>query len=591
MRKNDEKQNITEESANAQPVEEKVSEVSQTAETDPENMQVADTDVQGKANKNRREQEAEEALKHLDSTPVQAPKKKRFQWLSMLFLFAAIALGIWLMFNIVSDVGDEGKSFGEVIKNSDYRFAIVTLVLLLVILFCEWMKYAVIMKTTTGKLNLRTCSKVAFLGKYYDNVTPFAAGGQPMQIYYLHKKGYSGGVSSAVVLIKYFAQMFCWTLVCLILMACNTGVLSQLGNSAWELTIMIGAWIGLAVNMFLPIMIVLFALLPKLSRALTSGVVKLGAKVKIVKDKEKAMTRAQKTVGDFRAAFRIMAHKPLNFLLLLFFCFTEVLLGFALPYFVMRTFNVPLSETGINAMFSVMALNVYAAQSVTVIPTPGNSGAIEAVVTKAFSAVVLNSVVTWVVVVWRFAVYYIYIIIGLCLTVYELIRKFYRARKAKRKEMAELFKIYGEHKERRLKEPEDTRLYADDGCISKEELSEIVALADLKAVKAKLAQIGYVNCEKNKAYKNLKLTDVANGTMFNRTQEFADAKNNYIYSGGVIAAVGSDIPEYIVIEIDKVNRKDKSAAIERLLVYAKDKKDGKEETEIKPDETGDGSVQ
>ena len=86
-------------------------------------------------------------------------------------------------------------------------------------------------------------------------------------------------------------------------------------------------------------------------------------------------------------------------------------------------------------MISVMALNVYSAQSVTVIPTPGNSGAMEVVVTKSFAAVASAAVLSWSVLVWRFAVYYIYIIIGIGLTVFEFIRKIVRANRKKKAEL------------------------------------------------------------------------------------------------------------------------------------------------------------
>ncbi len=538
----------------------------------------------GKGVKVKKIQDAEEALKSLDGEPAPPPKRKKYNWLSFIFLFGVIALGIWAMTQIVSDMGDEALSLGDIFAQGSWEFALISVAVLLVILFCEWMKYVVVMKTTTGKLHLRTSSKVAFLGKFYDNITPFAAGGQPMQIHYLHKKGLSGGVSSAVVLIKYFAQMFCWTFLSLLLMACNTGVLSLLDGKGTFLSknlIMAGAWIGLAVNMFLPVMIVLFALLPKMSRALTSFAVNIGAKVKIVKNKEKAMTKAQKTVNDFRAAFSIMAHKPLNFILLIVFCITETLLSFAFPYFIMRTFNAlptELVNEGISVLISVMALNVYASLSVTIIPTPGNSGALEAVITTAFSAVATPALLTCVVVAWRSAVYYIYIIIGLVLTIYEFARKIYRTEKARRRERAELFRLYGARKQKRLKEPEEERI--DDGgeCISKEELTSIVSLANVKAIKAKLADGGYVNCERDKAYRDLKLSDVAVGAMFNHTQEFADEKNNFVYSGGVYQINGAQVPEYIVIEIDKTDKKSGESAICRLLVYAKDKKQENEET-------------
>ena len=398
----------------------------------PSEEQTAEAETPAKSD--LKKASAEEALKNFEGRTIEAPKKKKFGWLGYAFLLVAIGLGIYLMFNIVNDMG-EAKTLGEVLAGADWVFAVISLAVLLTIIVCECMKYVIVMRTTTGRFNLRASIKVAFLGKFYDNVTPFAAGGQPMQIYYLHKKGYSGGISSAVILIRYFAQMFCWTIVSLLLMACNTSVLQRLGDSAWETVIMVSAWFGLVVNMLLPLMIVLFAILPKFAHALVNFVITVGYKIKIVKDKEKAMENAQKVVSDFRAVFRIMAHKPLNLLLLIVFNLVEVLFSFAFPYFVLRTFSALPEGSGFAVMISVMALNVYSAQSVTVIPTPGNSGAMEVVVTKSFAAVASAAVLSWSVLVWRFAVYYIYIIIGIGLTVFEFIRKIVRANRKKKAEL------------------------------------------------------------------------------------------------------------------------------------------------------------
>jgi hypothetical protein len=80
-----------------------------------------------------------------------------------------------------------------------------------------------------------------------------------------------------------------------------------------------------------------------------------------------------------------------------------------------------------------MALNAYATFAVTIIPTPGNSGVAESASLIAFS-VFLTTVGAWVVFAWRFVVYYIYIIIGIGITIFEVIRKFVRARIAKNRE-------------------------------------------------------------------------------------------------------------------------------------------------------------
>jgi len=402
-------------------------------EVNPEGEEEIKADLNGDGKVDEDESEIDDALKNLENRTIEPPKKRKYGWVGYVFLCAVIAVGIWLIFEITKDIDGDAKSLGDALAGGNWLFGVLSVGVLLVILFSEWMKYSIIMKTTTGKFNLRSSLKVGLLGKFYDNVTPFAVGGQPMQIYYLHKKGFSGGESSAVVLIKYFAQMFCYTLVSLVIMASNTGVLDRI-DPTWQTIITIGAWIGLVVNMFLPLMIVTFAIVPKFARGLASLVVGLGAKLRIVKDKQATMAKAEKVVSDFRAGFKIMSRKPLNLIALVLFCLIEVTLTFSLPYFVMRAYSALPAGGGFTLYMTVVALNVYCTQAVAVIPTPGNSGAIEGVLASAYKAIAVTSL-SWALFTWRFAVYYIYIVIGMGLVIYELIRKIYRARKKKKQEL------------------------------------------------------------------------------------------------------------------------------------------------------------
>lgn len=421
-------ENLTEEKTVAEDNTVEVTETADAEATAPQTEEAANV-----AETETAENE-DDAFKNFGTATVEPPKKKKYGWVGTVLLLVAIGLGIWAMFGITHEVADaETTPVWTLVRQSNWVFALICLAVLLGILVFDWLKYSVIMKATTGKFSPRTSLKVQLLGKFYDNVTPFAVGGQPMQIYYLHKKGYSGGVSSAVVLIKYFCNMTCMCLVSLLLMACNTHVLGAIETDWARILIHVAAWVGLAVNMFLPLMVLFFVIFPKFAQKLASLVIGAGAKLKIVKDKEKTMTKALKTVNDFRTAFKIMAKKPAEFVALILFCLIEECLRFALPFFVMKMFNGIGSEAGFSTMITVMALNVFVTQSVCIIPTPGNSGAIESIGTIAFTAVITNAgVLGWSVLIWRFFVFYIYIIIGIGITVFEFIRKLVRGKRQKR---------------------------------------------------------------------------------------------------------------------------------------------------------------
>lgn len=376
------------------------------------------------------EEEVETAIKTFSERELPQPKKRKNRWIGTVLLLAVIALGLYFMITLATTVGEgEIQSLDKVFSNINWLYAGIALAILVVSIFADALKYSVVTRATEGKSNFRTSCKVALLGKYYDNITPFASGGQPMQIYYLHKKGYSTGSASAVILIKYFANMFAWVTICFCLMAFNGNALNvYVTDNATRQVFLIAGWIGWAVNAIMPILIVVFAFFPKITGKMLGGIVTLLHKMRIVKDKERAMKRVYNGVNDFRASFVIMSKKPLRFLMLLFLCVFEPFITMSFPYFALVALGGDAVTPGISTMFAVMTLNVFASMSVAVIPTPGNSGFVENAVLLAFQNIA-STVLFWVVFVWRFCTYYIYILIGLILNIFEVIRGAVRARR------------------------------------------------------------------------------------------------------------------------------------------------------------------
>lgn len=398
--------------------------------------------------------DVEQALRNFDSKQIAEPPKKKHGWVGMVVLLVIIALGIFFMVQQALTIGDgDMKSLPEVVKNANVKYVAITFVVLIAIMFLECFKFAVITHATTGKLRLLNSIKVSFLGRYYDGITPFSAGGQPMQIFYLHKKGYKAGTSTAIVLIKYFINMVSWVTMCMLLMAINRAALdTYVENFTVRQTIQIAGWIGWAVNAVSPFSIIFFAIFPKITNKILlffiniateiswkavsrkerkTGKNQLQRKIKILRRKEKWISSAHTSVKDFRAAFIVMSHKPVQFILLLVSCIGEQFLSWAFPYFILVALGGGDVTSGADTMFAVMTLSAYVAMSVAVIPTPGNSGAVENVMLAVFKAVG-GAFTFWVVFTWRFLMYYIYIIIGVGITIFEVIRKIVRSRREKR---------------------------------------------------------------------------------------------------------------------------------------------------------------
>lgn len=368
-----------------------------------------------------------EAYSYFDSkNPPPPPKKdKKKSWIGKIFLLAVIAFGVVMMVQLAGSMSSEQKPLWEVIAQLDPLYGTLTLVAILLILLIDAAKYFIALSATTQKAHPLISVKVALLGRYYDNVTPFATGGQPMQIYYLHKKGFSGGLSAAVVFIKYAFNTCAWLFVAAFAMIFGASSLSKVSTGGF---LQITGWIGWCVNALLPLFIFGFVIFPKFSMKLTEWLIRIGHKLRIVKNKDAAIEKAFDVVRDFRSSFAIMAHHPLEFILLSLSCIAELSLTFALPFFIMKAFGGLGAEAGLAVLIEVMALNAYATFASSVIPTPGNSGAIESTITMAFSSIA-NSILIWVVFFWRFATYYLYILIGVGITVFDFVESFLQKKK------------------------------------------------------------------------------------------------------------------------------------------------------------------
>ena len=113
-------------------------------------------------------------------------------------------------------------------------------------------------------------------------------------------------------------------------------------------------------------------------------------------------------------------------------CILESLLFVTLPFFVVIAIaNIPLTaETGMRLVMQIACLVVISRYTALLVPTPGNTGALEAASSLVFVTVAgIEPVVGWVVLVWRFCTYYVYILSGIGINIFEIIRGAVRARK------------------------------------------------------------------------------------------------------------------------------------------------------------------
>ena len=285
----------------------------------------------------------------------------------------------------------------------------------LLMLFMDGFRQAALLRGATGQWRLKLTSKSMVLGRYFDNITPSAVGGQPYQIYYLHKHKVPAGIATSLPVVCFFMQQLAF-FVLVVVCFC---VFGPIVDNPWlKVAIYIGSFCMIA----LPFSIMVFAFIPKTAQKIVRFVIALLHKLKIVKNKDAVMYKFDSYVNDYSKSLKsIGGHKKtlISGFLMALICW---LLNFSAVYFIVLASGQSLP------WFYVIALMAYTNAASAFIPTPGGSGAMEGFFYLIVS-VLDGGFRFWGMLLWRIITFYLPTLIGLGVLVNNTVKdKSYRRR-------------------------------------------------------------------------------------------------------------------------------------------------------------------
>lgn len=264
----------------------------------------------------------------------------------------------------------------------------------------EYMKYRRMIMVTEGVDDRRGALECAILGKYYDNITPLGAGGQPFQIYYLKKRGLSTGSSAAIPIAGFLSLQFAFILIAAVVFIVNRRPV-QLSP-----VVRVSAYVGLLFYMAVPGAVVLFAVMPKPFRRVVGGVARFLGRLHLLKDADASAARLFASLDEYITSLKIMTKRRFFFFKMMVMAAIYQLAIMSIPFFVLRAFG------GTNDWWTVFSLVVYIYAAITIIPTPGNAGAAEGSFYAVFSSLE-GGFLFWAMIIWRVLVYYMWLLLGL----------------------------------------------------------------------------------------------------------------------------------------------------------------------------------
>ena len=314
----------------------------------------------------------------IDTTSVDKRQKFFKNLFAYLFIIIVVGVLLWTGYNDFSSE-EELPSWQQVWNtlSDNWYFLLFALFALFGYYFFKGMKLSIMCKSMTGKWRLKTCMETAVLGIYYNNVTPFAVGGQPFEIYHLSKNGVHGGVASSLPISTYFLNQTAFVVIaftCIFLYTNNTlGVPDELIGVLPTL-LSVAAVIDLFFSLIMPLLLIMFSLMPRFTSKLVAGLLHLGNKLRLIKNPRKTALKTYKTVIHNSRCIKKLATKPTVFTSTFLLSFLEHLSGTSIAYFVLCFFGFNWGG-GILEWAQVIQLCVLINVAISFIPTPGNAGA------------------------------------------------------------------------------------------------------------------------------------------------------------------------------------------------------------------------
>jgi len=287
-------------------------------------------------------------------------------------------------------------------KEIDIVFLPIVLILLSLYLVFESFRIRLIAKAISGKwIPFGRCSQVIFCGAFLSAVTPFQAGGAPLQIYVLNKAGLK--VSSALLLLL-FRALFYLTGMLIFLPFIMPFFRTEYSGKSMQILSRYSIFAYLFLFSLLFLVLFMPKFLKKMIYSLTFRKRKKTRMTGIMFRILREIKRSRYRLFDF------IKNKKLYALGIIITTIIVYIPNYSIAYFILKglSINVPYFDTIFRQVFLLFAAFFF--------PTPGAEGIIEGGFAVLFYSSVPQYLIGMFAILWRFVTYHLVVIVGGILT-------------------------------------------------------------------------------------------------------------------------------------------------------------------------------
>lgn len=313
--------------------------------------------------------------------------------INLIIIFVVLSLVLYF------SLKDNYQEIVDNIKNMNIIWLIISIIILIISRIFSAVSSYQMTKANDHHVSFLRAIQINLIIPFFHGVTPFAGGGQPMEIYYLHNEKIPLGKSTNIVLQNFIVYQTALIIISLIAVIYNVIFDLFPANSLIKQLVIIGFIINFLVW--------LFTLLVSLSKKFNQVILKITLFILKKFNKPALKEKITRYLSNLhKNATTIIKHKKSS-LLSLFANILSLICLYSIPYLVLTGMDI----TNLNIIETIVATS-YIMIMGSFVPIPGGTGGLEYGYMYFFNYLIGGSILTSSMLVWRFVSYYLAMIIG-----------------------------------------------------------------------------------------------------------------------------------------------------------------------------------
>lgn len=289
-----------------------------------------------------------------------------------------------------------------------FSMKLMYLLLAVIFIFLYWIFKSIAMYIVTKHyskdIKLSSIFKQIVITQFFNGITPFSTGGQPMQIYMLKKSKVSLAKSTNIVM-----QDFMMYQVALVLY----GVFAVIANYKFGFFESVPflrklVFLGFLINTFVCLVVVVLCFSKKISKKTFDLCFKILSKIKFIKNSDEVRQKWNNRLLEFQESADIFMKNKSLFLKGTLLNVLALTSYYIIPFFIILGMKNTINMSVLNVIVS----SAYTLVIGSFVPIPGGTGGIEYGFLKFFGNVNTGSTLSAMLLMWRFITYYLGMIIG-----------------------------------------------------------------------------------------------------------------------------------------------------------------------------------